>query len=590
MMSANQSFQNNGVNETRIPCGDESLSPGRCPVEMQHGPGRHHATAVRSTRRRKWSQEENRVVMECYYRSEPRVKGYRKRMHDLWIAKDLFIATEQRIVDQANQIRKRKWLSDLELEEIRRNIDDVQHGELGPEVVNENLTVSENEGEQIENERPMQGEENVQHDKLYILPDYELSEEEQGLFIRMEEILNSERIRLPSLRGINKGKLKSTVKKVDTLMSKIEADNITTTNDIIYAGAALVTEMVGANKLKSKQKEPWWKRRLETKVREMNRDLGRINTLLEKKPIKKKHYERLKRKYNVKTKGLKVVREEIKQRIKAKVGKITRYQNRISQYQQNRMFNNNEGRFYQQLNNDVNNQTNEILDAQETRMYWESIWSESKEHNREAEWLKNRHTTTDNNQEQPRIAISVEKLRKIVGKMPNWKAPGPDGVQGYWLKNFRSVHENLRAQLTECLQRGEVPLWMNKGRTVLIQKDKNRGTAASNYRPITCLPLTWKLLTGIIADEIYEYLDSKMMLPEEQKGCRRKSRGTHDLLFIDKMILKEVKTRKKNLATAWIDYKKAFDMVLHSWILECLKMFGINEEVRKLIKVSMKNW
>ena len=60
----------------------------------------------------------------------------------------------------------------------------------------------------------------------------------------------------------------------------------------------------------------------------MNQDLGRINTLLEKKPIKKKHSERLQRKYNMKMKGLKVVREEIKQRIKAKVGKITRYQNR----------------------------------------------------------------------------------------------------------------------------------------------------------------------------------------------------------------------------------------------------------------------
>ena len=144
--------------------------------------------------------------------------------------------------------------------------------------------------------------------------------------------------------------------------------------------------------------------------------------------------------------------------------------------------------------------------------------------------------------------------------------------------------------LTKCLARGDVPSWMNKGRTVLIQKDKDKGTAANNYRPITCLPLTWKLLTIIIADEIYEYLDSEMMLPEEQKGCRRKPRGTHDLLFIDKMILKKVKTRQKNHATAWIDYKKAFDLIPHSWSLECLKMLGINEEIRKLLEESMKNW
>ena len=27
------------------------------------------------------------------------------------------------------------------------------------------------------------------------------------------------------------------------------------------------------------------------------------------------------------------------------------------------------------------------------------------------------------------------------GKMPNWKAPGKDGVQGYWLKKFTSLHQ-----------------------------------------------------------------------------------------------------------------------------------------------------
>ena len=36
----------------------------------------------------------------------------------------------------------------------------------------------------------------------------------------------------------------------------------------------------------------------------------------------------------------------------------------------------------------------------------------------------------------------------------------------------------------------------------MLQKDKNKGNAASNYRPITCLPLMWELLTGVIADQI----------------------------------------------------------------------------------------
>ena len=43
-------------------------------------------------------------------------------------------------------------------------------------------------------------------------------------------------------------------------------------------------------------------------------------------------------------------------------------------------------------------------------------------------------------------------------------------------------------------------------------------------------------MTGILADEIYDYSENKKLLPEEQKGCRRKCKETGDLLFIDKMI------------------------------------------------------
>jgi len=80
-------------------------------------------------------------------------------------------------------------------------------------------------------------------------------------------------------------------------------------------------------------------------------------------------------------------------------------------------------------------------------------------------------------------------------KIATWKASGPDGVQGYWVKNLKSMHRPLRKQLEQSLEEG-TPGWMPKGRTILIQKDKKQGNAASNYRPITCLPILWKLLTG----------------------------------------------------------------------------------------------
>ena len=80
-------------------------------------------------------------------------------------------------------------------------------------------------------------------------------------------------------------------------------------------------------------------------------------------------------------------------------------------------------------------------------------------------------------------------MKKILGRMPNWKSPGPDLVQGFRLKNFTSLHKRVRLQLKERLDTGFVPSWLTRGRTLLLQKDKSKGNVASNYRPITSLPL-----------------------------------------------------------------------------------------------------
>ena len=84
-----------------------------------------------------------------------------------------------------------------------------------------------------------------------------------------------------------------------------------------------------------------------------------------------------------------------------------------------------------------------------------------------------------------------------------------------------------------------MPSWLTRGRTSLLQKDKSKDSVASNYRPITCLPLMWKLLTGVIVDQIYAHLDQEKLLLEKKKGCRK---GSNDLRYIDRAVIKEVKS------------------------------------------------
>ena len=44
------------------------------------------------------------------------------------------------------------------------------------------------------------------------------------------------------------------------------------------------------------------------------------------------------------------------------------------------------------------------------------------------------------------------------------------------------------------------------------------------------------------------------------------------------------------MSMAWIDYKKAYDMVPHSWILKCLEMVGAAKNIISTISNSMVNW
>ena len=91
--------------------------------------------------------------------------------------------------------------------------------------------------------------------------------------------------------------------------------------------------------------------------------------------------------------------------------------------------------------------------------------------------------------------------------------------------------------------------------------------------------MMWKLMTGIISDSVYKFLDENEVLPEEQKGCKRNSRGTKDQLLVDKTILADCKKRHKNLTMAWVDYKKAYDIAILNYLYT--KSLQLNLTIQK---------
>ena len=231
------------------------------------------------------------------------------------------------------------------------------------------------------------------------------------------------------------------------------------------------------------------------------------------------------------------------------------------------------------------NINDEKPNTDESKNFWSSIWDNEKEHERIAEWLRE----LKDNMKKSDTNTTTEMITKQGKKIPNWKSPGPDGVQGYWLKKLTALHEQIAKEMDNIISnREDIPKWVTLAKMVLCQKDPSKGNAGDNYRPISCLLLMWKLMTRTIAGSVYNFLDVNNKLPVEQKGYKKKSRGTKDQLLIDKTIMRDCRKRHANLGMAWIDYKKAY-MAPHSWILESLELVQVSDNICKFAKRSMAN-
>ena len=97
----------------------------------------------------------------------------------------------------------------------------------------------------------------------------------------------------------------------------------------------------------------------------------------------KRKVEKLYEEFRFHQKGLGTVLE-VKQRVVAKVAKIERYHERIKEYKEHRLFTIDQKKLFAELNGKIK-ESNEIPDADQSRVFWSGIWSKSKEHNRNTE-------------------------------------------------------------------------------------------------------------------------------------------------------------------------------------------------------------
>ena len=333
-----ENISDNNVNGAGTYIG-EGPSFGRCPVDEQRRPGHYPATANRRGERINW-RPFNKVVMECYYEGEPERRGFMKRMRTNWMDRGLFEVSAQRLLDQVRVIKTNEYLSKVELEEIRmqvrnRNneemlVSEQQDNDLSEQgISSENLkTIEQERPEQLDTEyEPTQDGTDFTTSEFYILTERELTEEQLEMIkIICELSRKKKKITNISFRIADRKKLREITGNVNKVLEYIMTVDVTETNDLINAVAVYVSQRLGLKQRKDEvSQEPFWKRRIQRDINELRKTVGKLDRYLRGQIKDVKKLEQIFKKHYVKRKGIKVVMEELRQRITAKAAKIDRY-------------------------------------------------------------------------------------------------------------------------------------------------------------------------------------------------------------------------------------------------------------------------
>ncbi|KAL1446158.1 hypothetical protein WDU94_008911 [Cyamophila willieti] len=253
------------------------------------------------------------------------------------------------------------------------------------------------------------------------------------------------------------------------------------------------------------------------------------------------------------------------------------------------MFNEDKKRFYQMIMN-KNVIVQNPPSAQTAQQFWSNLWSVPAVINHGADWMEKEFERFEDTEKMMEFNITHEDFIEAIQNTQNWKAPGWDSIQNFWLKKLTSCHDVILNEFNKYLQNpDETPTWLTLGNTYLIPKNEKTEDVKC-YRPITCLPVLYKLLTSIIKTKMYKHLTENNILPMEQRGCLEGANGCKDLLLLDKIITDDCKKKKKDLSIAWIDLMKAYDNVSHEWIVKLLHMYKVDEKVINFCEKTMKMW
>ncbi len=172
--------------------------------------------------------------------------------------------------------------------------------------------------------------------------------------------------------------------------------------------------------------------------------------------------------------------------------------------------------------------------------------------------------------------ISMDELEQGLTAMKNGKCRDESGVVAEMLKNAEvNACKNAFLDLfNDVLRLDCTPpaSWMCTRLIVLFKKGEPE--LPQNYRPISILPILYKLFARIICTRIQPAIVDAQ---SPDQAAYRKGYSTEDHLVTLTLLLEKASAWNFDLWFGLVDFEKAFDTVEHEALWKVLRSFGVAE-------------